>query len=161
MRVGLGLTMLPHTSPMLQPFLSAHFVLTIDGLVSTSFSTCSGLAAEVSVEEYQEGGENRFAHRLPSRVLFPNLVLGRGAGPVDDLWRWFHEFQVTGLVEPRDGTVVLRSRVEGDLVPVRVWSFTQGWPVKLTWSDLDAQSSAVHVTSVEVAHAGLVLKEVV
>ena len=154
------MTVVPQIPPVTQPFLTAHFVLAIDGLASTSFSTCSGLAAEVAVEEFQEGGENRFAHRLPSRVSFPNLVLGRGAGPADDLWRWFHEFQLTGIVEPRDGTVVLRSRVEGELVPVRVWSFTRGWPIKLSGPELDAQSSALAVESVEIAHHGLVLKRV-
>jgi phage tail-like protein len=56
---------------------------------------------------------------------------------------------------------VLMSTVEGALAPVRVWSFTRGWPVKLTGPDLDAQSSAVAVEAVEIAHHGLVLKKVV
>jgi phage tail-like protein len=148
-------------SPAVRPFTTAHFVLAIDGLASVSFSKCSGLAGEVSVEEYQEGGENRFSHRFPTRASAPNLVLSQGAGPLAELWDWFSEFHVTGLVTPRDGTVVLMSTVEGALSPVRVWAFTRGWPVKLTGPDLDAQSSAVAIEAVEIAHHGLTLKKVV
>lgn len=152
--------MLPLASPVLLPFTTAHFVLAIEGLASVNFSKCSGLAGEVGVEEYQEGGENRFTHRFPSRASFPNLVLTQGAGPLQELWDWFAEFYVTGLVEPRDGTVVLMGTVEGVLAPVRVWAFTRGWPVKLTGPDLDAQASAVAVEAIEIAHHGLVLKKV-
>jgi phage tail-like protein len=153
--------MLPATSPATLPFTTARFVLAIDGLRSVSFSKCAGLAGEVSVEEYQEGGENRFAHRVPSRASFPNLVLTQGVGPTRELWDWFAEFHVTGLVAPRDGTVSLLSTVDGALVPVRVWSFTRGWPAKLAGPDLDAQASAVGVESLEIAHHGLELRAVV
>jgi phage tail-like protein len=152
--------MLPATAPSALPFLGAHFVLAVDGLTSVSFSKCSGLAADVGVEEYLEGGENRFAHRLPSRASFPNLVLTQGAGPSTELWSWFSEYLVRGAVDPRDGQVSLMSTVEGDLVPVRVWGFRRGWPVKLTGPDLDAQSVAVAVESVEIAHHGLHLTKV-
>jgi phage tail-like protein len=151
---------LPIASPAVTPFLTAHFVLAIDGLASVSFSKCSGLAGEVSVEEYQEGGENRFAHRFPTRAAHPNLVLSQGAGPLQELWDWFGEFASTGLVAPRDGTVVLMSAVEGAVAPVRVWGFTRGWPVKITGPDLDAQASAVAVEAIEIAHHGLTLRKV-
>lgn len=150
--------MLPLASPAIMPFTTAHFVLAIDGLASVSFSKCTGLAGEVSVEEYAEGGENRFSHRFPSRASFPNLVLTQGAGPTRELWDWFYEFHLTGLVAPRDGTVTLVSAVDGEPAPVRVWSFTRGWPAKLTGPDLDAQSSAIAIDALEIAHHGLELK---
>ena len=142
------------------PFFGAHFVLAVDGLTSVSFSKCSGLAGDVGVEEYLEGGENRFAHRLPTRTSFPNLVLTRGAGPSTDLWNWFFEYHVTGRVATRDGQVTLMTELEGAMVPVRVWAFTDGWPVKLTGPELDAQSSALAVEAVEIAHHGLQLAKV-
>jgi phage tail-like protein len=151
----------PLTSPAILPFTTAHFELIVHGLTSVNFSKCTGLAGEVGVEEYQEGGENRFTHRFPRRASFPNLVLTQGAGPVQELWDWFAEFQVTGLVMPRDGTVVLKSTVDGVLAPVRVWAFQRGWPAKLTGPDLDAQSSAVAIEAIEIAHHGLALRKVV
>lgn len=152
--------MLPDATLAPLPFLGAHFVLAVDGLVSVSFSKCSGLAGEVGVEEYPEGGENRFAHRLPVRASFPNLVLTQGAGPSTELWNWFFEYHVTGRITPRDGQVVLMSTAEGVLVPARVWGFRKGWPVKLTGPELDAQTGAVAVESVEIAHHGLHLAKV-
>ncbi len=152
--------MLPLSAPAASPFLTAHFVLAIDGLTSMGFARCTGLTAEVTVEEYHEGGENRFAHRLPVRAASANLVLSRGVGPSTDLWAWFGEFRTDGVVTPRDGTVVLMGTEAGGLAPVRVWAFTGGWPVRVTGPDLDAQASAVAIESIEIAHRGLVLKEV-
>ena len=152
--------MISDSSPTIMPFTTAHFVLSIDGLTSVSFSKCTGLAGEVSVEEYAEGGENRFSHRFPSRGSFPNLVLNQGAGPTRELWDWFYEFNVTGLVAPRDGTVTLMSTTDGDFAAVRVWAFTRGWPAKLTGPDLDAQASAAAIDAIEIAHHGLELKKV-
>ncbi|MCX2183915.1 phage tail protein [Streptomyces sp. SKN60] len=152
--------MLPVTAPQARPYLAAHFVLAVEGLSAVSFSKCSGLAGEVGVEEYAEGGENRFAHRLPTRASFPNLVLTQGTGPSTELWSWFFEYHTTGKVRPRAGQVSLLSHVDGAMVPVRVWAFRRAWPVKLTGPDLDAQASAVAVESLELAHHGLVLAPV-
>jgi phage tail-like protein len=142
------------TDALAMPYLGAHFTLSV-GLHSMNFSKCTGLAGDVGVEDYPEGGENRFTHRLPTRPSFPNLVLTQGVGPSTELWTWFLQYRATGRVAPRDGQVVLMSYVAGALVPVRVWAFTRGWPVKVTGPDLDAQSSSVAVESLEIAHHGL------
>ena len=44
---------------------------------------------------------------------------------------------------------------DGELVPVRAWAFTRGWPVKMSGPDLDAPSAAVAVETMEIAHHGL------
>ncbi len=139
------------------PTLAASFRLLIDGLPLADFSQCSGLAGEVSVEEYQEGGENRFTHRFPSRGTVPNLVLKRGTTADPSLWLWYAEYLALGRVLPRDGQVQLLASRGGSLVPVRVWAFRRGWPVKMTGPDLDAMASAVAIESVEIAHHGLLL----
>ena len=149
--------MLPITSSVTLPHLNAHFRLAIDGLDTVDFSKCSGLAGEVGVEEYLEGGENRFAHRLPTRGSFPNLVLSQGAGHGRELWDWHFEYLVDGLVAPRDGQVHLLSWVDGALAPVRIWAFKRGYPVKISGPELDAQSPAVAIESLEIAHHGLTL----
>ena len=138
-----------------RPFLNAHFVLAIDGLLEVDFATCSGLSGEVGVEEYAEGGENRFAHRFPGRASHPNLVLGKGAGAGLGLWDWWGEYLETGFVKPRDGQVHLLGWVGEALVPVRVWEFRRGFPVKMAGPDLDAGSPAVAIETLEIAHHGL------
>jgi phage tail-like protein len=138
-----------------RPHLSAHFRLSIDGLPIVDFSECTGLSSEVGTEEYLEGGENRFAHRFPSRHTSPNLVLNRGVGSSNALWEWYAESLASGRVKPRDGQVELLSWVDGDLGPVRVWAFRRGYPVKIAGPDLNAMSSAVAIESLEIAHHGL------
>lgn len=142
-----------------RPHLNAHFALLIDGLASVNFSQCTGLGGEVGVEEYAEGGENRFTHRLPARVGFGNLVLKQGAGPGLGLWHWWEEYLTLGVVKPRDGIVTLLAWDGGLVRPVRSWSFVRGWPVKMAGPDLDAQSAAVAVETIEIAHHGLKLVE--
>ena len=143
----------------IHPALNIHFNLAIDGLAAVSFSQCTGLGGEVGVEEYAEGGENRFVHRLPVRVTFGNLVLKQGAGPGLGLWKWWGEYLSLGRVKPRDGVVTLLAWESGASRPVRSWSFTRGWPVKMSGPDLDAQSAAVAVETIEIAHQGLKLVE--
>lgn len=138
-----------------RPHLNAHFRLAIDGLALVDFSECSGLTGEVTVEEYVEGGENRFAYRLPSRATFPNLVLSRGVATSRELWDWYAEFLAEGRVVPREGQVQLLAWLSGALVPARVWAFTRAYPVKMTGPDLNAQSPAIAIESLELAHHGL------
>ncbi|MFF0204631.1 phage tail protein [Streptomyces sp. NPDC005017] len=139
------------------PYTTAFFRLRIDGLTMADFSECTGLAAETGVEEYAEGGENRFTHRFPSRGSAPSLVLKRGATADRGLWDWYSEYGRLGRVGPRDGQVQLLGMVDGKPAPVRVWSFRRGWPVKIAGPDLDAMSVGVAVESVEIAHQGLTL----
>ena len=42
------------------------------------FVECRGLAVEVEVHEYAEGGNNEFVHQLPGRLIYPKLELARG-----------------------------------------------------------------------------------
>jgi phage tail-like protein len=141
------------------PHLNAHFQLLIDGLNIGDFSECTGLAGDLGTEDYLEGGENRFAHRFPVRASYPNLVLKRGLSDTVALWSWYFEYVESGRVAPRDGQVHLMawSTVDNTLKPVRVWAFRRGYPVKMTGPDLNAQSPAVAIESVEVVHHGLIL----
>jgi phage tail-like protein len=138
-----------------RPHVSAYFRLSIVGLPIVDFSECTGLASEVGTEEYLEGGENRFAHRFPSRHSSPNLVLSRGIASSNALWDWYAESLVSGRVLPRDGQIELLSWIDGELAPARVWWFRRGFPVKISGPDLNAMSSAVAIESLEIAHHGL------
>lgn len=142
---------------LVRPYLNASFQLQIDGLRIVDFAECTGLASEVAVEEYLEGGENRSPHRFPGRSSSPNLVLKRGTTADPGLWNWYAEYVALGQVAPRDGQVLLISSVAGAPIPVRVWAFRRGFPVKVTGPDLNAGSAAIAFESVEIAHHGLSL----
>jgi len=143
-------------SSVVDPYLNSSFRLLIDGIPFGDFAECTGLAAEAGVEEYAEGGENRFAHRFPSRMSHPNLVLKRGADLTHQLlWAWFERWHETGRVEPKDGLVLLMTSVDSVLTPVKAWAFQRGWPVKMAGPDLNALSPGIALESVEIVHRGI------
>src|SRR5512138_1515527 len=59
------------------------------------FQSVSGLSVEYDTEEYKEGGENRFTHKLPVRTKYADMVLKRGmlVGPMvlggNSVIKWF------------------------------------------------------------------------
>ena len=117
------------------------------------FSECSGLEGTLQIEEYPEGGENRFVHRFPTRMTYPNIVLRRGVGIGEDLWLWHFDY-VSGKGKRRDGIITLRSELHA---PVKVWVFRRGLPLKWSGPTLNATQSAVAIESLEIAHEGLEL----
>ena len=50
-----------------EPALALRFSVTIGSYTIERFTQCDGLTAEYEVEEYREGGEGGFVHRLPVR----------------------------------------------------------------------------------------------
>jgi phage tail-like protein len=135
------------------PFAAFRFRVEIEGLVVGGFTAVSGLDAEVVVEEYREGGVNDFVHRLPSGTRYSgNLVLERGLGDADALWSWFED-TAAGIVERRNGSVVI---VSGDDEDVVRWNFLGAYPVRWSGPQLRADGNTVAMERVELAHRGLV-----
>jgi phage tail-like protein len=136
----------------LDPYAGFNFLVEIEGLVIGAFSEVSGLAVETTVQEYQEGGQNDYVHKLPGPTRYPqNLVLKRGLTDLDTLWSW-HQDVTTGKVTRKNGTIYLLNR-EGS--PTLWWDFKEAYPVKWTGPDLRADSNTVALESVELAHNGL------
>jgi phage tail-like protein len=136
------------SSSVLTSVLSGIYNVVLGG-----FSEASGLEMNLEVEEYKEGGRNDTPRKFPTRVTWSNLRLKRGVAYSDDLWNWHYGF-VEGRGRRRDGVVVLQNDLH---VPIKVWYFTRGLPVKWTGPSLDAGQSRVAVEEVEIAHEGLKL----
>lgn len=115
------------------------------------FSECGGLEMSLDVEEYREGGNNSTVLKFPSRVKWTNLRLKRGVALNDDLWKWHYGF-VQGKVQRRDGIVAL---LDEQQIPVKVWSFTRGLPVKWAGPALNANQNQVAIEELEITHEGL------
>lgn len=113
------------------------------------FQEVSGLTSEIGIEELQEGGENRFSHRLPGRVKYGNLVLKRGMLTDSGLIGWFRNAVEEYTFDPVDVQVTLLNE---DHDPIMSWSFTNAWPVKWAVSDLKAQDNSLVVETIELAY---------
>lgn len=122
------------------------------GEVIAGFSEVSGLAIEVDVETFREGGENRFEHQLPGPAKYPSrLVLKRGLGDSQHLWSWYLKV-MQGSIERRNVTVVLDDPAHAGK---RSWTFIDACPVKWIGPELHASTSAVAFESLELVHRGV------
>lgn len=125
--------------------------LDIKGVVENDvrFQDVSGLTAELGIEEVIEGGENRFAHRLPSRAKYSNLVLKRGMLIDSGLIQWFKNAIENFQFMP---TTILVKLLDQDHEPMVTWSVEKAWPVKWMISDLKATENAIVVETIELAY---------
>jgi phage tail-like protein len=134
------------------PYMAFNFLVEVEGLVIGAFSEVGGLQVETLVQDYQEGGQNEYMHRLPGPARYPsNLTLKRGLTDVQTLWSW-HQEVVSGSVKRRNGTIYLLDR-QGQ--QVMWWNFKEAYPVKWSGPELRAESNAVAVESIELVHRGL------
>ena len=122
-----------------------------DSDVVAGFNEVSGLAVEIDLETFREGGENRFEHQLAGPAKYPSrLVLKRGLGDSQLLWSWYLKV-LGGQIERRNVTVVLNDPMHAD----RSWTFFAACPVKWTGPELHASTSAVAFESLELVHRGV------
>jgi phage tail-like protein len=134
------------------PFLvpTVQFEVTLPPAPLGYFSEVSGLSAEVEVMSYNEGGNNGFVHKLPTRVKHPNLVLKQGITDQEELLRWFRKTHVEA--ERVNVTVTM---LAADKQRLRTWSFTNAFPVKWTGPTFNAGQAQIATETLEIAHEGM------
>jgi phage tail-like protein len=113
------------------------------------FQTVSGLSVEYDVEEYKEGGENMFVHKLPVRTKYADLVLKRGMVTDSAVIRWFLLAFRERLFVPTEVSVILMNEAGA---PLRTWKVAHAIPKKWSISDLNSGESAVVVESMELCY---------
>ena len=112
------------------------------------FQSVSGLSVEYDIEEYREGGENRFTHKLPVRTKYSDLVLKRGMLTGSELIQWCLKAFRDREFEPADVNVILMNEKSE---PLRTWKIAHAVPKKWTISDLNANENAVVVETLELS----------
>ncbi len=137
-------------SPTPDPVAELRFKVQLPGLNIGRFRECTGIAVEVEMKDYMEGGSNEFVHKLPTRVKYPNIVLKRGVTHEDALLKWFWESRFT--VQRRDMTISL---LGPGAKLVRTWAFLNAYPVKWTGPNMNAGSNQIATETLEVVHNGL------
>lgn len=116
------------------------------------FAECSGLELTIDIEERDEGGNNRGSLKFPSRAKWTNLRLKRGVTFSDDLWNWHYDFVEGKYGKRRDGLVILQNDLH---IPIKLWHFRRGIPVKWSGPSFNASRSEVGFEEIEIAHEGL------
>ena len=132
------------------PVGELRFKVELPGVDLGRFRECTGLAAEIEVKDYNEGGVNDRVHKLPTRMKYPNLVLKRGVTYEDALLKWLWKTQ-----QETQRIAVTVSLMGPDGQPVRSWAFADAFPIKWAGPNLNASSNQVATETLEIVHGGL------
>lgn len=119
------------------------------------FQAVSGLSVEYDTEEYKEGGENRFTHKLPGRTKYADLVLKRGMLIDSEVTQWCLDAFRDRIFRPADLSVVLMNEKSD---PLRTWNIAQAIPKKWLVSDLNANDNAVVIETLELIYRYFTIK---
>jgi phage tail-like protein len=119
------------------------------------FQSVSGLSVEYDTEEYKEGGENRFTHKLPVRTKYADMVLKRGmlVGPSvlvgNSVIKWFLDAFRDRTFKAADINVILMNEKSQ---PLRTWKVAHAVPKKWTVSDFNANESSLVIETLELSY---------
>ena len=121
------------------PFVGFHFLVVFEIFPQVPndfrFQEVSGLTVDVNLDTYNEGGENRFVHRLPGRTRYSDLVLKRGMTLVSGVTAWCVDAIENFNYQP---TNMLISLLNEDHIPVSSWYVANAIPIKYDITGLNA-----------------------
>ncbi len=119
------------------------------GANDVRFRDVSGLTMELEEQTYNEGGENRFSHKLPVRGRYPDLVLKRGLLVDSGLRTWILDAVQNLVVRPVTVWVTLLNEKHE---PLQTYTVVGAWPKKWVVSDFGAETSEVVIETLELAY---------
>ncbi|MEA2587071.1 MAG: hypothetical protein QOF33_5156 [Thermomicrobiales bacterium] len=134
------------------PLQSGRFLVEIGAEVVANFQECTGLTVEVEVQEYVEGGNNEFIHKLPGRMKYTNITLKRGISDNPQFATWRPRVEGGKIsVQPKNLSIILFDHAGQT---VKTWEVAEAYPVKWTGPDMRASSMDVAIETLELAHRG-------
>jgi phage tail-like protein len=130
------------------PFVGFHFLVVFEIFPQVPndfrFQEVSGLSVDVNLDTYNEGGENRFVHRLPGRTRYSDLVLKRGMTLVSGVTAWCVDAIENFNYQP---TNMLISLLNEDHIPVSSWYVANAIPIKYDITGLNAEQNQIVIES--------------
>ena len=118
----------------------------VDGI----FQEVSGISAETNLDELEEGGENRFVHRLPKHRKHPNLVLKRGVVKTSSpLCTWVAETVESPVSSPIATRLLIVNLMEQTGRPIVSWMFHDAWPVMWSVDPFSSTKQDIEVETLE------------
>jgi len=150
----MGTASTPQT--VVYPLPAFYFKVVFTGLKpgsDTSFQEVRGIGAELEIEEVQEGGENRFVHRLPKAAKHPQLELKRGIAAMNSpLVGWCRSVLELGLSDSITTSLVTVYLLDQFGAPVRGWSFANAYPVKWEVDEFKSTKNEVAIETIVLSY---------
>lgn len=136
-------------------FVNCRFYVQIGGMTQAVFTEVSGLQVETTLHDYEEGGNNTFVHRLPTRTKVGNVTLKRGLTQTNEFFKWYMQ-TVNGQADPRHISILMYDTTGKEVCR---WDFQDAFPVKWTGPQFSADGKAIAIETIELAHRGLKINE--
>jgi phage tail-like protein len=136
------------------PPVSFYFNVEFQGLpnstgnLDASFQEVSGLSATVETTPIAEGGENRFTHKVPTRVSYDKLTLKRGLVKDSALLKWASDSISQFQFSPITLYIHLLNET-GASSPLLTWEVVNAYPVKWSISNFNSEQNAIAIESLE------------
>ena len=141
--------------PTNQPELlrTANFLVEIDGITRTRFTSVEGLESDVDVVEERQGSDPRHTQKVPGAMHTNNLVLRWPTDNDRELNDWYQSI-LDGQLDRRNGSIILLDAASN---PTVRWIFTNAWPARWRGPSFDAESNDIAMETLELAHEGISL----
>ncbi|MDD5033804.1 MAG: phage tail protein [Methylococcaceae bacterium] len=135
------------------PPVSFYFQVNIHGMSTehdSGFLEVDGLTVEREVVPIQEGGENRFMHRLPGSLKYQNLILKRGlVVKSSQLAQWCLDVFEPSFEKPLTPRDIDVSLLDEQGSPLVTWNFKRAWPIKWKIDSLGAMDNKIAIETLE------------
>jgi phage tail-like protein len=139
------------------PPVANRFLFEVDGIEIGVFREVKGLEVTVPTEDIREGGQNGFAHKVPGRMVWPNIVFRRGLTQSDALFDWMSKSSGEGYA----GNQNKLKRSTGAITAIthtgerlRSWQLQAVFPVRWKGPDFSIESKSVLEEELEITHHG-------
>ena len=135
------------------PPVGFHFEVLLDMVqeveVDNRFQSVSGLSVDIQTEDYKEGGENRFVHKLPTRTKYSDLTLQRSMQVDSQLVEWCQQAIQNHIFKPMNLHILLLDEQHLELAS---WHVIGAIPTSWSISDLKAQESALVIETLKLSY---------
>lgn len=139
------------------PVPTFYFKVSIGNKGEIAFQEISGLDTEYDLIEYRAGNSVDFSTvKMPGLRKASDITMKKGMFKNDSaLFDYFMGVQMN-TVQRETVTIQL---LDESHHPMFTWTLNNAYPLKLTCTDMDAQSSEVAVEEIVLAHEGLTFEK--
>ena len=134
------------------PPVGFHFLVTFElspQTDDTRFQEVTGLDVEMEMENFTEGGQNRFTWQLPKRSRYSDITLRRGMLIGSQVIKWFRDALENFSFAPANVHISLLNE---NHEPVMTWYVINAIPKRWSVTGLNAQDNSIMVESITLSY---------